>query len=186
MIPQRDVDPGPEAPERVVAVVEIPKGSKNKYEIDQATGLLRLDRVLSSSVHYPANYGFIPRTKSGDGESLDVLVLCQEPLPPMTLVEVRPVAVVTVRTGGETEGKVVAVPVNDPQYEPYAKAAGLPPHVIAEIEEFFETYKALEGKPAEVVEVLGREEAVAAVGRALRAYGPRRAKGSRRKARARR
>lgn len=187
MIPQHDIDPGPEAPEKVVAVVEIPKGSKCKFEVDERTGLLKLDRLLASAVHYPANYGFIPRTKSGDGENLDVLVLCQEPLPPMTLVEVRPVAVLMVRTGGETEGKVVAVPVGDPQYEPYAKGASLPPHVIAEIEEFFETYKALEGKPAEVVELLGREEAVAAVGRALRAYGPRRrAKAGPRKPRRRR
>lgn len=170
MIPQRDLDPGPEAPERFTAIIEIPKGSKNKYQIDAKTGLLRLDRVLHSAVHYPANYGFIPRTRGGDGEELDVLVLCQEPLPPMTLVDARPVALVSVRTGGETEGKVVAVPVGDPQYEPYAGSGGLPPHVMAEIEEFFESYKNLEGRPAEVVEVRGRDQAVAAVGAALRAY----------------
>ena len=127
-------------------IVEIPKGSTNKYELDKDTGLLRLDRVLYSAVYYPADYGFIPRTYCGDGDPLDALVLGQEPVYPLTIVEARAVGVMRMRDEKGVDDKIVAVSVRDPSFEGYTDKAQLPPHVLRQLRRFFEDYKTLEHK----------------------------------------
>ena len=114
-----DIDPKRITPEDFVAVVEIPKGSKKKYELDKETGLIMLDRVLYTSTHYPANYGFIPRTFADDGDPLDVLVLCNEPIYPSTLVRCYPIGVITMIDGGMMDEKIIAIPFGDPNYNHY-------------------------------------------------------------------
>ena len=152
------------------AIIEIPKGSTNKYELDKATGLLRLDRVLYSAVHYPADYGFIPRTHCDDGDPLDVLVLGQEPVSPLTIVPARAVGVFHMRDEKGIDDKIVAVNARDPAYRGLASYADLPEHVFAQIRRFFADYKVLEGKPVEVEDVRGRDAALEIVRAALAAY----------------
>lgn len=141
------------------AVIEIPKGSKAKYEIDKRTGALRLDRVLYTSTVYPANYGFIPNTLADDGDPLDVLVLCAEAIYPMTLVKCKPIGFIMMTDGGKRDEKIIAVPVNDPTYNCYNDVNELPKHVFDEMMHFFGVYKALENKVTCVDEVHPREEA---------------------------
>src|SRR6187455_5322 len=131
-------------------IIEIPKGSKNKYELDKETGLLKLDRVLYSSVHYPADYGFIPRTYCGDGDPLDALVLSQEPVFPMTIVEARAIGVMRMRDEKGVDDKILAVSVRDPAFADYTDKSQLPPHVIREVQRFFVDYKVLENKQVEI------------------------------------
>jgi len=145
---------------RFYAVIEISKGGKNKYELDKETGMLKLDRVLFTSTHYPANYGFIPRTYANDNDPLDVLVLCSEEILPMTIVECSPIGVLIMEDGGSRDEKIIAVPVNDPNYNCYNDIDELPSHRMDEIEHFFEVYKTLEkGKTTSIIEVQNREAA---------------------------
>lgn len=170
MNPWHDISRDRVSPERFAAIVEIPKGSKQKYEMDKDTGLLRLDRILYTSTHYPANYGFIPRTLSDDGDPMDVLVLCAEPLHPMTLVECYPIGIITMTDRNEMDEKVIAIPFGDPQMNGYTDISGLPPHLFAEIAHFFEVYKQLEHGQTTVDKVEGRAEAVEAIARAMKGY----------------
>jgi inorganic pyrophosphatase len=151
-------------------VIEIPKGSKNKYELDKETGLLRLDRVLYSAVYYPADYGFIPRTYCDDGDPLDVLVLGQEPVHPLTVVEARAIGVMRMRDEKGIDDKIVAVSVRDPAYADYLDKNQLPGHVLREVRRFFEDYKTLEHKQVTVEDLLGPSDAVNIIAEALELY----------------
>ena len=152
------------------AVIEIPKGSTNKYELDKETGLLRLDRVLYSAVYYPADYGFIPRTYCDDGDPLDVLVLGQEPVFPLTIVQARAVGVMRMRDEKGVDDKIVAVSVRDPSFAEYTDKAQLPGHVLRQVRRFFEDYKVLEHKQVVVEDMLGPDEAVRIIKDALEMY----------------
>ena len=151
-------------------VIEISKGSKNKYELDKETGLLKLDRVLYSAVHYPADYGFIPRTFCDDGDPLDVLVLGQEPVTPLTLVEARAIGVMRMRDEKGIDDKIVAVSVRDPSFADYTNKDQLPSHVLLQVRRFFEDYKALEHKQVIVEVMLGPTDAFAIIREALELY----------------
>lgn len=146
--------------ESFFAIIEIPSGSKNKYELDKDTGFLRLDRVLYTSTRYPANYGFIPKTLSEDGDPLDVLVLCQEAVLPMTLIECYPIGVLKMTDQNETDEKIIAVPFGDPTLTDYKDITELPHHRYEEISHFFTVYKALEGKETAVDNIYNRVEAI--------------------------
>ena len=154
-----DMNPKRISPEKFVAVIEITKGSKKKYELDKECGYLRLDRILYTSTHYPANYGFIPRTYGDDNDPLDVLLLCSEPIDPMTLVECYPIGVITMMDNGRTDEKIIAIPFEDPNYNMYTDISDLPPHIFNEMKHFFTVYKALENKETAVSEVQGAEAA---------------------------
>lgn len=154
-----DIDPKRIREEDFCAVIEISKGGKTKYELDKETGLLRLDRVLYTSTHYPANYGFIPRTYASDGDPLDVLVLCSEDILPLALVRCYPIGVITMEDGGEKDEKIIAIPFNDPTYNGYTDISELPSHIFSEMSHFFTVYKALEGKTTAIHNVSGRESA---------------------------
>jgi len=151
-------------------VVEVPMGSKNKYELDKASGLLRLDRVLYSAVHYPANYGFIPRTYCGDGDPLDVLVMCQEPVDPLTIVDVRAIGVIRMRDDKGVDDKILGVAISDPAFAGYREFTELPPHLVREMRRFFLDYKALEEKEVDVDEPLGSADALIVIRQALDLY----------------
>ena len=151
-------------------VIEVPMGSKNKYELDKESGLMRLDRVLYSAVYYPANYGFIPRTFCDDGDPLDALVLCQEPVHPLTVVEARAIGVMRMRDEKGIDDKILAVTVNDPAVSDYTSHTQLPAHQLREIRRFFEDYKTLEHKQVVVEDFLGSEEAVRILEEALELY----------------
>ena len=153
------------------ALIEIPKGSKAKYELDKETGLLRLDRVLYTSTVYPANYGFIPRTLADDGDPLDVLVLCNEPISPMTLVTCMPIGVIKMVDGGALDEKIIAVPLNDPNYKHFYDIKELPSHVFDEMMHFFEVYKMLEHKQTAVKEICHKYEAIECVRKCIAMYG---------------
>ena len=135
------------------AVVEITKGSKMKYELDKETGVLMLDRILYTSTHYPANYGFIPRTLADDGDPMDVLILSSESLLPMSLVRCYPIGVITMNDNGAMDEKVIAIPFTDPTYNGYKSISELPKHIFDEMQHFFRVYKELENKPTSVSEV---------------------------------
>jgi inorganic pyrophosphatase len=151
-------------------VIEIPKGSSNKYELDKETGLLRLDRVLYSAVHYPADYGFIPRTYCDDGDPLDALVLGQEPVHPLTIVDARAIGVMRMRDEKGLDDKIVAVSVKDPAFADYTDKDQLPPHVLRQVRQFFEEYKALENKEVVVEDMLGPADAVRIIRSGLELY----------------
>ncbi|NBC29615.1 MAG: inorganic diphosphatase, partial [Spirochaetes bacterium] len=144
MNPWHDIDPARVTPENFVAIVEIPKGSKKKYELDKETGLIVLDRILFTATHYPSNYGFLPRTLADDGDPLDVLVLCSEVLDPLTMVRCYPIGVVKMVDDNEVDEKIIAVPFRDPVFSGYRDIMTLPQHIVREISHFFEVYKALE------------------------------------------
>jgi len=156
-------------PEDFIAVIEIPKGSKKKYELDKETGLLILDRVLYTSTHYPANYGFIPKTYTDDSDPLDVLVLCQEILDPMTLVRCKPIGVITMIDSEDIDEKIIAVPFSDPAMS-YDDLYQLPSHLSEEISHFFEVYKYLEGKKTAVEKTQPRSAAVRIIERSINEY----------------
>ena len=153
-----------------LAVIEIQKGSKQKYELDKKTGLLILDRILYTSTHYPANYGFIPHTLAGDGDPLDVLVLCSESLLPMSLVKVYPIGVITMNDNGSTDEKIIAIPLTDPNYNSYKSIDDLPRHIFDEMQHFFTVYKQLEGKNTAVKTVMGVEEAKRIIRQSIENY----------------
>ncbi|MDD6903302.1 MAG: inorganic diphosphatase [Candidatus Borkfalkiaceae bacterium] len=165
-----DIDPKRITPDEFIAVIEIPKGSKQKYELDKKTGLLILDRILYTSTHYPANYGFIPHTLADDGDPLDVLVLCSESLLPLSLVKVYPIGVITMNDNGKNDEKIIAIPFTDPNYNSYKTIADLPKHVFDEMQHFFSVYKQLEGKNTAVNTVRGREDAIAIIEKSLASY----------------
>jgi inorganic pyrophosphatase len=152
------------------AVIEIPKGSKVKYELDKETGLLRVDRVLFSAVHYPANYGFIPRTYCDDGDPLDVLVLCQEPVTPLCLMRARAIGMMQMRDDKGLDDKIIAVHIDDPAYADYTHIREVPKHVLLELKRFFLDYKTLENKGVEVDELAGPFEAAKAIRAAIDGY----------------
>ena len=152
------------------AVIEISKGSSCKYELDKITGMLRLDRVLYTATHYPENYGFIPRTYADDGDPLDVLVLCSEPIVPMTLVQVYPIGAVRMIDGGKQDDKIIALPMSDPTYRDVRSIHELPTHIFDQIRHFFTVYKQLENKQTAVKELFDRAEAEEIVRRAIEDY----------------
>ena len=151
-------------------IIEVPKGSTNKYELDKETGLLRLDRVLYSAVYYPADYGFIPRTYCDDGDPLDALVLSEEPVHPLTIVEARAIGVMRMRDEKGIDDKILAVSVRDPAYSHYVDKGQLPPHMFLQIRRFFEDYKVLEHKQVVVEDLLGTPDAVRIIREALDLY----------------
>jgi inorganic pyrophosphatase len=151
-------------------IVEIPKGSSNKYELDKPTGLLRLDRVLYSAVYYPADYGFIPRTYCDDGDPLDVLVLGNEPVFPLTIVEARAIGAMRMRDEKGIDDKILAVSVHDPSFADYTDKGQLPAHIFRQVRQFFEDYKVLEAKQVVVEDLLGPDEALRIIREALELY----------------
>ncbi len=153
-----------------IAVVEIPKGSKKKYELDKETGLIILDRVLHTSTSYPANYGFIPRSFGDDGDPLDVLVLCTESLEPLTLVRCYPIGYISMLDDGRNDEKIIAIPFGDPAYNQYKDISELPKHIFDEMLHFFNVYKALEDKETVAKEVNNREAAIDVISAALDGY----------------
>ena len=165
-----DISPKRIQPEDFVAVIEIPKGSKKKYELDKETGLIILDRVLHTSTHYPANYGFIPRTYGDDGDPLDVLVLCSEEMDPLTLVRCYPIGYIDMRDGGKRDEKIIAIPFSDPTYNGYNDLSDLPSHIFDEMSHFFSIYKSLEGKETVAGEVNDRAGAVKVIRQAMDHY----------------
>jgi inorganic pyrophosphatase len=171
MHPWHDISPGSSVPERVFAIIEIPKGSKAKYEIDKPSGLIKLDRVLFSAVHYPANYGFIPQTYAGDHDPLDILVFSQIDFPPLTLVEATVIGVMRMVDKGETDDKIIAVATQDISVNYLKELSELPPHTMMEIQRFFEDYKRLENKnPVVIPTVLGKEDAYTIIQESLVEY----------------
>lgn len=165
-----DVDLGDDVARDFRCVIEIPKGSKVKYELDKPTGLLWLDRVLHSAVHYPANYGFLPRTYCDDGDPLDVLVLGQEPVVPLCVLRARAIGVLSMSDDKGTDDKIIAVHVDDPEYAHYRDVAELPPHRLKEMQRFFLDYKILENKAVDVDQIRGAAAAVAVIQDAIRLY----------------
>lgn len=155
-----DIDPHRITPEDFIAVIEIPKGSKKKYELDKETGLIILDRILYTSTHYPCNYGFLPRTYGDDGDPLDVLVLCSEEIEPLSLVRCYPIGVIRMKDNGKLDEKIIAIPFNDPNYNTYHDITDLPQHIFQEMQHFFSVYKTLENKETVVDEAQGREDAI--------------------------
>ena len=153
-----------------ISVIEITKGGKNKYELDKETGMLKLDRVLYTSTHYPANYGFIPRTYGDDDDPLDVLVLCQENIEPLTLVECTPIGALIMVDSEQKDEKIIAVAKKDPSLNMYNDISELPIHISEEIRHFFEVYKQLEDKQTEVEEFVGRTEAENIIEKAIISY----------------
>ena len=149
--PWHDLPPGSHPPERVTTVVEIPTGSRNKYELDKESGMFKLDRVLYSAVHYPGDYGFIPRTLHEDNDPLDMIVHVNEPTFPGCQIEVRPIGVLKMLDKGEPDDKILGVPVSDPYHEEYYDIADLPGHYLKEVEHFFQIYKDLEGKRVQII-----------------------------------
>jgi inorganic pyrophosphatase len=165
-----DISPKRITPKDFMCVIEISKGSKKKYELDKETGFLMLDRILYTSTHYPANYGFIPRTYGDDNDPLDVLLLCSEKIQPMTLVRAYPIGVITMIDNGRSDEKIIAIPFSDPTYNHYTDIDQLPAHVFEEMTHFFTVYKNLENKDTAVNEVRHSDEAVKIVSAAIDNY----------------
>ncbi len=172
-----DVIPGANLPQEFTAVIEIPMGSSVKYELDKETGLMKLDRVLYSAVYYPANYGFVPQTLAEDDDPLDVLVLCQEPVVPLTLVKARAIGLMTMIDSGKRDHKILAVAVNDPEYNGFREAGELPSHRLATLRRFFQDYKTLEGKAVEVDDFEPAQNCYPIVEEALVRYSDQRRRG---------
>jgi inorganic pyrophosphatase len=165
-----DADKKRITPQEFLAVVEIPKGSKTKYELDKDSGLLILDRILYTSTHYPANYGFIPRTLADDGDPLDVLILCSEELLPLSMVKCYPIGVIIMIDSGSLDEKIIAIPCNDPTYNTYNDITKLPMHIFDEMKHFFKVYKQLENKETAVEEIQSKKEAVSIIQKSINNY----------------
>ena len=165
-----DIDPSIITPEDFCVVIEIPKGSKIKYELDKKSGLLKLDRILHTSTHYPANYGFIPRTYADDLDPLDVLVLCSQAIYPMTLIRCYPIGVISMIDSGRNDEKIIAIPKDDPTYNRYRDVSELSPHIFEEMKHFFSVYKMLENKSTTVEDIMTREFAVETIKNAIESY----------------
>lgn len=165
-----DISPKRISPTDFICAIEISKGSRKKYEMDKETGLIMLDRILYTSTHYPANYGFIPRTYGDDGDPLDVLLICAESLEPMSLVRAYPIGVISMIDNGRNDEKIIAIPFNDPNYNHYTSIDQLPKHLFDEMRHFFSVYKNLEHKDTAVNEVSGTEEAVKIISEAIDSY----------------
>ena len=172
-----DVTPGENLPQEFTAVIEIPTGSNVKYELDKETGLLYMDRILYSAVHYPANYGFVPQTLAEDDDPLDVLVLCQEPLAPLTLVTARTIGLMTMVDSDRKDHKILAVAVHDPEYNGFREASELPQHRLTMLRRFFQDYKILEHKAVEVDEFEPSAMAMPIIEESLVRYSKQRRKG---------
>lgn len=168
--PWHDVSIGDKAPEVVEAIIEIPKRSKAKYELDKDSGMLRLDRVLFSSVHYPENYGFIPKTYGDDKDPLDIIVFCQEAIQPMCLVSAKVIGVMRMIDGGEGDDKILAVANDDESVNHINSIEEMPKHIKDELMNFFEYYKTLENKSVEVEGIQGRDKAIEIMNEAIKAY----------------
>lgn len=154
-----DVSPKRIKKDDFFAVIEIPQGSKAKYELDKETGFLKLDRILYTSTHYPANYGLIPRTLAEDGDPLDVLVLCSETIFPLSLVQCYPIGVISMIDNGDPDDKIIAIPFKDPTYNTFKDISDLPQHIFNEMSHFFSVYKALENKDTAIDEIKNRDTA---------------------------
>ena len=172
-----DISPGAHLPREFYAVIEIPLGSNVKYELDKSSGLIKMDRVLYSAVYYPANYGFIPQTLAEDDDPLDVLVLCQESVAPLTLVQARAIGVMTMIDSGKKDHKIIAVATADPEFSAYHEAADMPPHRLLMVRRFFQDYKQLEGKAVEVDDIQSAEQAFPIIQEALQRYSAVRQRG---------
>jgi inorganic pyrophosphatase len=172
-----DVTPGENLPQEFTAVIEIPMGSNVKYELDKHTGLLKLDRMLYSAVFYPVNYGFIPQTFAEDDDPLDVLVMCQEPVAPLTLVKARTIGLMTMVDVGKKDHKIVAVALNDPEVNGYREVSELPPHRLSMIRRFFQDYKQLEGLAVEVDDIEPSAMSLPVIEAALERYSAFRRRG---------
>lgn len=168
--PWHDVDLGPDVPDTFTVVIEIPRGSKVKYELDKPSGLLRVDRVLYSSVMYPANYGFLPRTLGEDHDPLDALVLMQEPVTPMCLVRARAIGVMRMIDNGDMDEKLITVCIDDPEFRAYKHIDELPQHRLMEVKRFFLDYKTLENKAVAVDKFEGPEAARAIITECIQRY----------------
>ena len=175
--PWHDVTPGEGLPAEFTACIEIPSGSSVKYELDKQSGLLKLDRVLYSAVYYPANYGFIPQTLAEDDDPLDVLVLCQEQVVPLTLIHARTIGLMTMVDSGKKDHKIIAVATDDPEFNHYRQAQEMPPHRLNLLRRFFQDYKTLEGKAVEVDEIQSAEMAYPVIEDALVRYSQARRRG---------
>ncbi len=175
--PWHDVTPGEDIPQEFQAVIEIPFGSSVKYELDKASGLIKLDRVLFSAVFYPANYGFIPQTLAEDDDPMDVLVFCQETVVPLTLMHARTIGLMTMIDGGKKDHKIIAIATEDPEYNSYREASEMPPHRLMMLRRFFLDYKHLEGKQVEVEEIQSASAAYPVIEDALARYSRQRRKG---------
>ena len=165
-----DINPERIKPDDFCAVIEIGKGSKKKYELDKETGLIMLDRILYTSTHYPANYGFIPRTYAADGDPLDVLVLCSEPIEPLVLVRSYPIGMISMVDDEVSDDKIIAIPYEDPMYNSYRSIEALPSHIFSEMQHFFRVYKELEGNAAAVSEARGHKDALEVIRKAIECY----------------
>jgi inorganic pyrophosphatase len=164
-------------PQEYNAIIEIPFGSSVKYELDKTSGLIKLDRVLYSAVYYPANYGFIPQTLAEDDDPLDVLVLCQETVVPLTLIKARTIGLMTMIDAGERDHKIIAVALDDPEFNSYREAAEMPSHRLTMLRRFFQDYTQLEGKVVEVDAIQPAKEAYPVIEDALMRYSRQRRKG---------
>jgi len=168
--PWHDIAAGEKLPGEFTAIIEIPSGSSVKYELDKASGLIKLDRVLYSAVYYPANYGFIPQTLAEDDDPLDALVLCQETVVPLTMMHARTIGLMTMIDSGKKDHKIIAVATKDPEFDTYHEAGEIPPHRLLMLRRFFQDYKQLEGKIVEVDEIRPAAEAYPVILDALNRY----------------
>ena len=164
------VNPKDITADKFLACIEIPQGSKNKYELDKYSGALKLDRILYTSTHYPHNYGFIPRTLADDGDALDVMVICSEPIVPLALVECYPIGLLEMVDGGDKDAKILAIAKNDPVFKSFTDIKQIPKHILEEIRHFFCVYKQLEGKETVVNQIRGREIAMKVIDECINAY----------------
>jgi inorganic pyrophosphatase len=169
--PWHDIDVGSDAPDVFESIIEIPQGGKVKYELDKESGMLRVDRMLHSSVVYPANYGFIPRSYADDGDPLDVLVLAQEAVDPLSILRARPIGMMSMLDENEKDAKVICIHTHDPAFNDYCHIKELPNHRLRELRRFFQDYKALEEKTVQVQDFSGPDRAKDVVGNALERYG---------------
>ena len=177
--PWHDVTPGDKLPQEFQSVIEIPSGSSVKYELDKSSGLIRLDRVLYSAVYYPANYGFIPQTLAEDDDPLDVLVMCQDTVVPLTIIHARCIGLMTMIDSGKKDHKIIAVATDDPEFNSYREAAEMPVHRLTMLRRFFQDYKQLEGKAVEVDDIQPAKMAYPIIEDALARYSRQRRKGFR-------